>query len=283
MRMDWLLSLEFLKNHPVEGSRVLEGLTAEETMALLDQADAATAINVLQNLSPGLGSACLAVWSSDKVRAALESLPLESAARMLRLMNNEDQERMLALAPRGVARALRSVLRYAEGTAATWMDLERFFFTEDLLMGQVWKILRRRSKPVGPYVYVVDQEGILVGVAGFGEILMAQPRVTLESIMHRPVERISAKDRRETVVNHPAWRRLPTLPVVDDDGILLGRIRYSTLRDLEKGSKSGSAPNTWGHFAMSLAELYWVSSYSVIQGISGMMASRPDTDSRGGQ
>jgi magnesium transporter len=284
MKMDWLLSLEFLRNHPVEGSRALEGLTAEEAVVLLDQADTATAATVLQNVSPGLGSACLGVWSNEKARAVLEILPLESAARMLRLMNVEDQDRVSALLPQGVARALRNVLRYAEGTAATWMDLEWFFFTGDLLMGQVWKILRRRSKPIGSYVYVVDRDGALVGVAGLGEVLRAQPRENLESIMHRPVERISAQDRRATVVNHAAWRRFPTLPVVDDEGVLLGRIRYSTLRNLEERSKPGSAHDSWRHFAMSLAELYWVSSSNLLQGVSGMMSSAPGTGSRrGGQ
>jgi len=284
MKVDWLLSLEFLRNHPVEGSRVLESLTVEEAMALLDQADAATAITVLQNVSPGFGSACLGVWSNEKNRAVLESLPLEAAARMLRLLNVEDQERVLALAPQGVARAVRSILRYAEGTAATWMGLEWSFFTEDMRMGQVWKILRRRNKPIGPYVYVVDRDGALVGVAGLGEVLRAQPRANLESIMRRPVERILAKDRRATVVNHAAWRRFPTLPVVDDEGVLLGRIRYSTLRNLEEGSTPGSVPDTWRHFAISLAELYWVSSSNVLQGVSGMMTSSAGADSkRGGQ
>ena len=284
MKIDWLLSQEFLRNHPVEGSRALEGLTVEEAVTLLDRADTDTAIIVLQNVSPGLGSACLGVCSKEKARAVLESLPLEAAARMLRLMNIEDQERVLALAPQVVARTVRGVLRYEEGTAATWMDLEWSFFTEDLLMGQVWKILRRRSKPIGSYVYVVDRDGVLVGVAGLGEVLRAQPRANLESIMHRPVERISAQDRRATVVNHAAWRRFPTLPVVDDEGVLLGRIGYSTLRSLEEGSKPGSAHDRWRHFAMSLAELYWVSSSNLLQGVSGMMGSATGTDSgRGGQ
>ena len=81
-------------------------------------------------------------------------------------------------------------------------------------------------------------------------------------------------------MNHPAWQRFSTLPVVDDEGTLLGRIRYSTLRDLEQALAPTEAPDTWRHLALSLAEFYWVSSSNIVHGISDMMTSAP-TPTRG--
>jgi magnesium transporter len=271
--MDWLLSQEFLKHHPVEASRVLGDLTKDETKVFLERADMDTAATMLQHVSPVIASHCLAVWPDERAGTALEKLPLASLLRILRLMKSKEQEQVLELAPRSIVKILRSALRFPEGTAAGWTELERCFITEDLLIGQVWKHLRRQGQSFGPYVYVVDREGTLVGVASLSEVLTAQPRVPLESIMHRSVERISATDRRASVVKHPAWQKFPTLPVVDDDGILLGRIRYSTLRQLERGLESGGASDTWRHFAVSLAELYWLSSSNLVSGITVAMTT----------
>lgn len=273
MSMDWLLSQEFLKRHPEESSRVLADWTQEETEACLAQLDKPTAATMLQYVNPWIGAQCLLAWPEERTEAILERLPIASLARMVRLLTGNEQTRVLALAPWGVARTVRSVIRYPEDTAANWAEFERYFFSEDLLISHVWKLLRRQGESVGPYIYGVDKQGTLVGVASLGEVLAAQPRVPLDSIMHHRVEHIVATDRRAAVVRHPAWRRFSTLPVVDDEGILLGRIRYSTLRHLEQGLESGAAPDTWRHLALSLAELYWVSSSNLVRGASDALAA----------
>lgn len=275
MKMNWLLSQEFLKKHPVEASHVLVGLTIEETEAYLEHTDVDTAVAVLQQVSPRIGANCLAAWLDERVEAVMERLPMAPLARVLRMMSSEEQERILALAPKGVAGSLERVLRYPGDSAISWTELEPFFFTKDLRVGHVWKLLRRERESIGPYIYVVDREGSLVGVTSLGEVFTAQPRLPLETIMRHPVERIVASDRRPSVANHPAWQKFPALPVVDEDGNLLGRIRYSTLRDLEQGMRAGGVPNTWRHVALSLAELYWVSTSNLVRDMSGMVTLVP--------
>jgi magnesium transporter len=263
---------------------VLADLTQEEIKVCLEQMDRPTAATTLQYVNPWIGSQCLLAWPEERTEAVLERLPIASLARMVRLLTGNEQTRVLALAPRSVTRIVRSVIRYPEDTAADWAELDRYFFSEDLPISQVWKLLRRQGESVGPYIYGVDKKGTLVGVASLGEVLAAQPRVPLDSIMHHRVEHIVATDRRAAVVKHPAWQRFPTLPVVDDEGILLGRIRYSALRHLEKGLESGAAPDTWRHLALSLAELYWVSTSKLFRVSSGALAAglTPVRDREGG-
>jgi Mg/Co/Ni transporter MgtE len=82
-------------------------------------------------------------------------------------------------------------------------------------------------------LYVTDRDGILVGTVNLHELLTAGTRTRLSAIMHQPVMKLLATADRHQIIAHPGWRRVSSLPVVDDRGLLLGALRYQTLRRIE--------------------------------------------------
>jgi magnesium transporter len=78
-------------------------------------------------------------------------------------------------------------------------------------------------------VYLVDSEGRFIGAVPLQEIVLEHPNKKLGELIRGESFRIHAMATREEVVELLNQRRLPTLPVVDMEGRLLGVIRHAAL------------------------------------------------------
>ncbi len=230
------------------------------------------AATALGNMEAFGAAECLSGWSDERIAALLELLPLANAARILRVMSVSDRDRIMKLAPEARTRVLRGILSFPEGTAAARMDPDIPAFFEDSKAGRIWKRLSAYDRRLGPYIYIVEGEGKLVGVMSLRELMTAPPNVELRSVMMKPVARIEAHASDRAVIAHAAWQRYSALPVVDEAGVLLGVIRYSTFRTMETGEVTRK-PETWNS-AVVLAELYWRSSSTFLFGLLSTIGPR---------
>lgn len=82
-----------------------------------------------------------------------------------------------------------------------------------------------------------------MGVLTLRELLQAHPRRSLGDVARQPVERLHDRDPRAKILWHPAWRSFHALPVVDDAGLLVGVLRYETLRRLEAETEAARPPD----------------------------------------
>jgi magnesium transporter len=272
MNLEWMLSGEFLQSHPSDATRVLQAVGSENVAAYLAEVDSKVAATVLENMETVGAAECLAKWTDERIVNSLELLPLTKAARILRVMSNPDRDRVMKLVPEAKARVLREVLNFPEGTAAARMDPDVPVFFEDSKAAWTWKRLSRYDRRLGPYIYLVEGEGKLVGVMSLRELMTAPPNAELRSVMTRPVARIEAQDRDRVVVKHPGWQRYSALPVVDAAGVLIGVIRYATFRGMETGDAMRK-PETCNS-AVALAELYWRSTSTFLIGLLSTMGPR---------
>jgi magnesium transporter len=272
MRVDEAISQEFLRAHPVEAVRVLEGMKVEDMAAFLESGGKRQAVAVLPNMESSNGARCLALWPDAFVTDVLKSLPISQCVRMLRLVESVDRQRMLSLVPPELARTLSSLLDYPEGTAASHMDPRYVAYPRDLRVGETWKRSRRRRRHAGFYVYVVDREGVLVGSIAFNGLLSADPRRSLGEVMSTPVQSILAHATGRAILEHPGWRIYPDLPVVDESGVLLGVLRYSAFKELELAGSTGRQRAVW-NVAQELGELYWAGSSQILRELAAAVLS----------
>jgi magnesium transporter len=75
------------------------------------------------------------------------------------------------------------------------------------------------------YLYVTDNSGRLVGVMSLRELLNAPEDDVVETHMHTDLVTVNADADPECAADEIAERDFPALPVVDDDGVLVGVLR----------------------------------------------------------
>jgi magnesium transporter len=268
-----LLSDAFLQAHPQDAARVLERLPVGEQAKLFDGSTAAA--RVMEYMAPVARAACLALMDVDAAARVITELSLDCRLAALRCMEAVDRERILqACGPNGDP--LRVLLRYPAGTAGALMDPYLLTFPDDVTVGEVLRRARRSGQPVMYYLYVVDREQRLAGVATLRQLMRARSGDALSAVMRREVARLPAMTRSDDIVKNPHWRNFHALPVVDEQGRFLGVIRHEILRRVEQevaqSSHDGGAVET----LLALGELYWISLTGMMPGIGGSLERRPD-------
>ena len=82
------------------------------------------------------------------------------------------------------------------------------------------------------YLYVVDREERLLGVLSLKDLILAQPKAPLESIMVANPKTVLARDDEKEVAEMVSRYNLYAIPVVDEENHLLGIITVDDVVDM---------------------------------------------------
>lgn len=250
------LGARFAATHPEDAARVLERAQPEETAALLSGIPTATAALVVWRMNISLAAAALSTLEVGRAADIIEELPPSHAASLLRQFNGDRVEALLASVAEKIARALRGVLRYREGSAGALADPQVLTLPNDISVADAQKHLRHLAGDVAYNVYVTDRDHRLVGVVTVRELLLARPKQTLEDIMIRHPFRLAADSDLAAIVGNPGWEQFDMLPVVDKTEAFLGAIRHRSIRQLAR-TRGGSGLVNIVNVSLNIADMYW--------------------------
>ena len=262
-----------LAAHPLDAARALESLPEDETLVVLAEAPAAHAAETLRCMAPDRAAWVLANLDRDRAVALVEHLGSDLAANILRRTEESARTALIGALEPGAGRALRSLLRFPEGTAGALMDPNVLALPGDLSAEDALAHMRRSPENVRYNLYVVDRDQRLVGVLNLRELLLARRKQSLESIAHTDVLWLPAEADRHEIRTHPAWHDARSVPVVDEHGTYLGAVRYQTLRTLEEELRE-SEPDSAGQTVEALGDLY-ATGIACVFGALATSVSRP--------
>ena len=143
----------------------------------------------------------------------LDELPPFVAIELLRTIPKEDRIKVVKL------------LGYDEEMAARFITSDFVEVREDMTVARALKKVRKEAKEVENIsnIYVVDSAGRYVGVVELKDLLTANPKKRIKSIMkHRPYVR--ANEDREEVIRKLLEEELSEIAVVDSEMKLIGII-----------------------------------------------------------
>jgi magnesium transporter len=221
-----LVVRSFVETHPRDAAGVLEQLKVEEAVRIMKKLPLRLVGLLLDRLAPQTGAAILEHFDLINVRELLAILPPRTASFILQ--NIQDQRRQEALAdlPGPLARQLRDLMTYPPDTAGGMMEPRVISIPIGLTVQASIAYLRKAPRYALFYLYVTDGDGKLVGVLNMRELMLASPRVSVESIIHREILSVPETMSREEVVTLMRRHRFLALPVVDSEGRLVGIIRH---------------------------------------------------------
>ncbi len=278
MDIEYALSLEFMKDHAVESARVLESLHPAQVAEFLGEIPPVFVYRTLMAMEIRAASNCLMALTPYKAGAILSRMPLDEASVLIRRFDKESRERVLAALTPENRDPLARLLDFPEGTAGSLMDPKAFSLPEDTPVAEALKRLSHHLDHVVDYVYVVDRNQILRGVATLRALMAAKDDDTVGSLAEFPEKPISPDAEKRAIVEHPAWKVLHELPVTSASGLFLGAIDYRTLRRLENDLELQARPEPAREAGGALGELYWIGLTGLFKGAASIVDAKENDD-----
>lgn len=190
--------------------------------AMAEFDDDAMAAELMGGMNEREASRMLSEMDPDDAAELVSELDYDKAEKLLRLMGVQEQ------------RAIRQLLGYREDTAGRIMTSEFAALPEDKTVADAVELLRGLDEDFESvrYVYLSDEDNKLSGVVTLNSLIVAEPQTPLADICTREVITASPEDDQEDVAEDIAKYNLLAMPVVADDGHLLGIVTVDDALDV---------------------------------------------------
>ncbi|MFT2009344.1 magnesium transporter [Pontibacter sp. 13R65] len=219
---------------------------AADITTVLYELDANECKYVMDLLPPEVGSEILSNLDYDIRTDFLQNFTSQEIARYVNLMDSDDavdilneqsvqrREEIIALLDEDRTPAILDLLHYEEDCAGGLMAKELIKVNLNWRVRQCIEEIRRQAEDVARIytVYVVDNRDLLVGRVSVKNLLLSKDDVLIKDIYNPDVISIeSYKDENEVVAVMQKYD-LESIPVVNIQGRLLGRITIDDVVDV---------------------------------------------------
>jgi magnesium transporter len=230
------LGLFTRRAHEFEPADLAEVLTA------LDEQER---VSVIRALPPEVSSQALAEMPEEahagETLAALEpdlaaeivdELDDDDAADILGELDRNTQEQILAAVED--RSEVEQLLRYDEESAGGLMTTHMVVVPDSVTAGQALEEIRRQAEEVEDFyqVFVVNADRKLVGTLPFKDLVISRPDRPVREFMEEADIFVTPELDQEEVARVMARYNLPSVPVVDGQGRLLGRVTFDDVIDV---------------------------------------------------
>jgi magnesium transporter len=229
------ISREKLKDiHPADLADLLEDLDRDERVEVMTALPDEHAADVLEEAEPEVQATVIQELPSERASDILEEMKPNEAADVLGELPEERAEELISLMEADAAEDVRELLQYEPETAAGKMTTEFIALPVSMTVEQVIARLRE-TKPDDEtiyYLYVVDEHGHLVGVLSIRSLLISPPGTPISQLMRTDVATVAANASADDVAGVLVKYDLLAVPVVEEDGRMVGIVTIDHLIDL---------------------------------------------------
>jgi len=221
--------------HPSDVADVIARLADADRVTLLSSLPTDVASDTLAEMEHGEHPGdLLAALPPEKSAELLEDLPDDDAADLIGELDPPEQQKILDALPDDMADDLLGLLQHHEDSAGGLMTTDLVAVGGSMTAGQALEQVRAQGREVYEFytVFVVDGDRRLLGTLRLDDLVIADPASTIEALVTEPVATVTADEDQERVGRLIARYNLASIPVVADDGELLGRITFDDVIDV---------------------------------------------------
>jgi magnesium transporter len=224
---------ELAELHPADIADIIGQVGPRERAAVLGALNTPLAADTLQELEDDLRTAALQELPLERAAAVLEQIDADEAADILSELPDDVAQELLALLPDEREDDLRELASHPAHTAGSLMTTDLVALPVGMSASDALAWIRRErpEQQALHYVYLVDDEEALTGVATLRDLVLAEPAQRVDEIMEDDVVSVSADTDEEEVGRIMTKYDLLAIPVVDDARRLVGIVTLDDALD----------------------------------------------------
>jgi magnesium transporter len=219
---------------PADVADLIEHLKPDERLFLFKLLEPEGAGEVLVEIEPPVQERIISGLDNEAISEIVEELDSDDAADIVGDLPAERAREIIKTVGDDVSEELGKLLPYAEDTAGGIMALEFVAIRADAKVMDAVETIREKREEVENlyYLWVVDDFERLAGLISLKDLLLESPDRKVSDIMNPEVISVYTNTDQEEVVRLVKKYDLVSIPVVDEQHRLVGRITHDDIIDV---------------------------------------------------
>lgn len=220
--------------HFADLAEVLDALETEQATYLVKSLQSDVTSEALMELDEDVREKILGRLSPNEIARELEEMDTDDAADVVSELDIAIQRKVIdRIEDEEHAADIVELLKYDEDTAGGLMAKELVRVKDTWTTAGCIREMRRQAKNVTRVhsIYVVDKDGVLKGRLSLKDLLTAPERARIADIYIPKVDYVTDTTEGEEVARIMQKYDLEAIPVVNDAGVLLGRVTIDDIVD----------------------------------------------------
>tara|TARA_B100000768_G_scaffold178939_1_gene195636 strand:- start:1181 stop:2530 length:1350 start_codon:yes stop_codon:yes gene_type:complete len=227
----------FEEMHYADIAEILDDLSFEDAVYIIKLLDSEKTSAVLMELDEDIREKILQTLSAKEIAEEVEELDSDDAADIIGELSEERQEAVLSqIEDEEHVKEIEELLTYDEDSAGGLMAKELVKVNENWNVLKCVREMRTQAEEVTRVhsIYVVDNDDKLKGRLSLKDLLIASTKTAISEVYIPKVDFVNVHDDLDEVSIKMRKYDLEAIPVVDNNGVLLGRITIDDIVDVIK-------------------------------------------------
>ena len=222
------------ETNEVDVAEFMAELPPDKTVLVFRMLPKEMASDVFANLEPDDQQTVVAAATDRELSELLEEMYVDDAVDMLEEMPANVVKRVLKTARPDTRKVINQFLNYPENSVGSIMTAEFMDLKKTMTVEQaITRIRRSADDSESIYTcYVIDEGRVLEGVVTLRELLVAGDDEPLEELMSTDVITALTTEDQEEAVQRIMKYDFISLPVVDQEGRLVGVVTVDDVMDV---------------------------------------------------
>ena len=220
--------------HPADIAELFDLVVEENWPRITRLLSAERLAEVMANLDEGQLDSLGGKLRTERLLEAVESLETDDAADVIADLPEDKAEAILDGLPDEDRADIETLLAYPEDSAGGLMQTELCRVASGRCVRDAIEAVRRAREEIEDIheVYVVDDQDVLCGVVSLEDLVLSDEDVPIAGIVRPITSQVTPLVDQEEVAQIFGKYDMASLPVVDPQGKLLGRITFDDVHDV---------------------------------------------------
>jgi len=212
--------------HPADQAEAFTDLDEEDQAEMLPRLDVEDAAELLEQMEDDDAAEAASSLTTDRLAEVLDEMDPDDAADVLGNLEPKQAADVIAQMDEEQKEDVVPLLAYEDDTAGGLMTPDFPHLRRQWTCQQAIEYLRQLHPDTESpyYLYVIDRDAKLIGVAGLRDLIVADPATTVEQVMNKDILSVKVGTDQEEVARMFTKYGLLAVPVVDAEGRLVGVI-----------------------------------------------------------
>ena len=227
----------FEEMHYADIAEILDELSFDNVVYIIKLLDSEKTSAVLMELDEDIREKTLQNLSAKEIAEEVEELDSDDAADIIGELSQERQEAVLSkIEDEEHVKEIEELLAYDEDSAGGLMAKELVKVNENWTVLKCVREMRAQAEEVTRVhsIYVVDDNDKLKGRLSLKDLLITSTKTAISEVYIPKVDFVNVHDNLDEVSNKMRKYDLEAIPVIDNNGVLLGRITIDDVVDVIK-------------------------------------------------